>query len=508
MTTLVVARQSSTDALEKFLLGFVVLAALLVIGHRLYLSAILPLWLDETWSAMISSQGSWATFWHEAWLDCNPPLYYIFLNLWMNLFGDSNLTLRIPSFLFSCAAAFIPLLWQPKGLSKNAAYVFAGLMLLWPPNLFVVTDARGYGLMLFLSVLSSLTVAHLLENLTLRLAAAWVALGTLMFMTHYFAATLLLGQAIILLCRHRLAMLRMWPAAFIAAPGLAWFASHLPRLKDYARPDVTWYDPTNFGTVLQHLTYVLGITNFIALAAVILLIGLMLYQNRLGQRDDGIIGTAGEKALALSAYAAILGFVIAVIIGLLQDSLADRYFVPFVPSAMLGLTLIIQRCPKQRLLALMLMFVFLLPVLNPRDTEGLSRARSAYGYEEASSFVMGYQPDELVFLWDHPAAKILEKGSLEGIGSYFLKRSGYSVPVTAIVAPEKADANALLRAEFTGKRPAFIWLYDTGRRSAAGHVMPNFHKDPQWTCRYRHKITGKNMGLGTMACVKLEKSND
>jgi hypothetical protein len=432
----------------------------------------------------------------------------MFLSIWTALFGDSNLALRIPSFLFSAAAAIVPILWRPKGLSYSIPYIFAGLMLLWPPNLFIVTDARGYGLMLFLSVLSCLTVAHLLRNLTLKLTAAWVALGTLMFMTHYFAATLILGQAIIVFYRHRLAMARMWPAALIAAPGLAWFAVHLPRLQDYARPDVTWYDPTNLGTILQHVTYVMGITNFVALTAVIALIGLMLYQNRLGQRDDGIIGTSGEHALTLSVYAALIGFVIAIIIGLLQDSLADRYFIPFVPPAMLGLTLIIQRCPKQNLLALMLMFVFLLPVLNPRDTEGLSRARAMYGYEEASSFVASHQPDELVFLWDHPAAKILEPKSLEGIGGYFMHRAGQSVPVKAIVVPEKADGNAMLRAEFTGKRPAFIWLYDTGRRSAAGHVAPNFHRDPAWTCRHRHRITGKKIGLGTMACVKLEKTND
>jgi hypothetical protein len=300
----------------------------------------------------------------------------------------------------------------------------------------------------------------------------------------------------------------MWPAGLIAVPGLAWFAMHLPRLKEYARPDVTWYDPTNLGTMLQHLTYVMGITNFIALTAAIILIGLMLYQNKLGQRDDGVIGTAGERALTLSAYAAIIGFVIAIIIGLVQDSLADRYFIPFVPPAMLGLTLIIQRCPKRKLLALMLMFVFLLPVMNPRDTEGLSRARAAYGYEEASDFVASYQPDELVFLWDHPAAKILDHGSLVGIGGYFMNRSGLSIPVRALVVPEKADANAMLRASFRGKRPAFIWLYDTGRRSAAGYVAPGFGTDPAWTCRYRHRITGKKVGLGTMACVKLEKIND
>jgi hypothetical protein len=131
-----------------------------------------------------------------------------------------------------------------------------------------------------------------------------------------------------------------------------------------------------------------------------------------------------------------------------------------------------------------------------------------YGYEEARSFVASHQPDELVFLWDHPAAKILDPKSLEGIGSYFLNRSGHSIPVKALVVPEKADANAMLRAEFTGKRPAFIWLYDTGRRSAAGYVPPRFARDPQWTCRHRHRITGKKIGLGTMACVKLEKTND
>jgi len=499
-------RQSTlqtTVTLRRFLLIFVALGTIYAIGVRLSLSNSLPLWLDETWSGMIATRESWPKFWREAWLDCNPPLYYLFLAGWVSLFGDSNLMLRLPSILFILAAAALPIIRRPRGLSRTGAWTFAALLILWQPGLYVMIDARGYGFIFLLSTASCLAVAAMLDRLTLAGAVTWVSLGTMMFLTHYYSGVLILGQGLVLFYRHRARMLRVWPATFIALPGLAWFAYHVSRLKDYARPDVAWYDKTDGWSALAHLFYVLGVENFVSLGAVVLVMIIATLSHRRIWTKSGIESLSDVQNLALTSATSGIGFVIAIVIGMIQASLADRYFVPLAAPTMLGLALMVQRCPHRELTALMLAFVYLLPHLNAQTTRKLAEGRAIYGYEDGSNFVQSYQPDQLLFLWDHPAAKIMDRRSLEAVGSYFFKRAGIDIPTRALVVPISADANAILRAAANGRRPALIWLYDTAHRSAAHEHMPTFEEDPAWICRHRWRKTIRSGRLGAIACVRM-----
>lgn len=500
-------RQSST-VLNGFLSKFILVGVIYLIVTRLFISISLPMWLDETWSAMIATRSSWSEFWHQAWLDCNPPLYYLFLSCWVSLFGDSNFMLRLPSCLFVIGSALLPVIRRPQGLSPSAAWVLAALMIVWQPGLLVMVDARGYGLMLFLSMASCLIMVRMLERLTLRRAVAWVAFGTAMFLTHYYAAVLILGQTAILVYRHRARMLAIWPAAIVATPGLAWFASHVSRLKDYARPDAIWYDPTSGWDVLKSLFFVLGTTNFITLGAVgTTVFFATAYRKRLkaGEAEQPELG---EGNVALTAGAGAIGFVIAILVSIVQPSFADRYFTPLVPPIMIGLVLIVQRCPKRELAGPLLAFFCLLPNLNMQISKDVLNERVFYGYEQASDFVQSYRPDQLVFLWDHPGTKIMEKGSLDAIGGYFMNRAGASLAVRSVVAPLTADANEILRAAADGRRPALIWLYGTMRRSSAYNHPPSFEKDPAWTCRHMSRPTVQSETLGTIACVKTGGGHD
>lgn len=475
--------------------SFFLLGALYLVGMRLSLADTTPLWLDETWSGMIATRPDWSSFWREAWLDCNPPLYYLLLTGWVTLFGDSNLMLRLPSILFVLAAALLPLLWRPRTLGRTGAWTWAALLFLWPPNLGIMVDARGYGLMMMLSTASCLTVAHLLERLTLRWAMLWVGLGTLMFLTHYYAAVLILGQILVLLYRHRLNLAQLWPAMIVATPGLGWFAYHLPRLADYARDDVAWYDPTSLSRAMLNLAFVLGAQNIVALFAVIALVIVATIHMRRQQSD---ILSSGSDPLPLTALTAVIGFAIAILVSLFQPSLTDRYLVPLVPSAMLGLTLLIQRTPRPDHAALGMAFAFMAPVLNPALMRTELGDRTIYGYEQGSDFIRAERPDRVLFLWDSPSAKIMDRASLAAIGGYFLARPGMDVPVEPLVVDRKADPNAILRAHSISGRPALIWLYNAHYRSAAKDHPPTLQDDPSWHC---NRGTRTDI-VGSIACIK------
>lgn len=493
--------RTATIPLER-LVGFLLLAAALaVVAGRLSFAAELPLWIDETWSAMIASRPNWSSFWREAWLDCNPPFYYLLLSLWIEMAGESNLMLRLPSIVFVVAAAVVPLIWRPKGLNRMGIWAWSAFMLLWPFGIFVMLDARGYGLLFLLGTLSCFAMTSVLERPTIRRVGTWVAIGTLMFLTHYYAATLVAGQALVLLCHRRDALLRAWPMAAVAIPGLAWFAWHLPRLEDYARADVVWYEAVDAFSAVQNLAYVVGAGSALSLFAIVVVVAAALVTaSRQGRGDDM---DEDRRNLALTASAAAIGFAMAIVIGLFQPSLTERYFVPLVPSSMLALALLAQRCPRQELAVVALAAAFAAPGLNAKTAEQMASKRAIYGIEEATDFVAQHRPDRLLFVWDHPAAKILDRGSLEAIGRYSIERDGAEVPTSTLVLPEMADGNALIAAAATGDRPAVIWLYNTARRSAAAAHPPALDDDPSWTCRHQHRATTNAGELGSIACVKL-----
>ena len=519
MSIEVLEKRSSPTLLIRFLFAAVALGVIYLLCMRLYLAATLPFWLDETWSGMIASQPDWTNFWREAWLDCNPPLYYIFLFGWSALFGESNLALRLPAYLLMVMAALLPLAWRPAGLTKFGAGLFAVLLLLWQPALLVMIDARGYGLLIALATASCLVFVKLLENPTRTRSAAWVALGTLMFLTHYYSGVLAIGQALVLTFRHRTAILRLWPTALIALPGIAWFVFHLPRLADYARKDVIWYPPTTPLRALGHLEFIVAGSNLIPLVAVVVVLGLMVRQNRRRSLAETVPARSADRDLSLSVLASAVGFALAIAIGLFQESLTHRYFIPLVPAALLGLALAVQRCNAPVLTGLMLAFTFLVPSLNPTAVNKVAYERGFYGYQPGSDFIARHKPDQLLFFWDHPAGKILDGQSLERIGSYFLARDGLQVSTKAFVIGERENPNPILAAAATGNRPAIIWLYDTMHKSSANYYPPGFDKDPAWTCQHRRLAMkrGKTAGgkkkpdghLGAIACVKLqEKASD
>lgn len=497
-----------TPPLTRFLRVIVALGSVYVIGTRLHVAAEAPLWLDETWSAMIATRVDWPSFWKESWLDVNPPFYYLFLTGWISIFGDSNLMLRLPSLLFGVVAAALPVVWRPRGLGPTAAWIWAGLILLWPPGQFVMLDARGYALMLLLSTSSCLIFARLLEHLTLKRSAVWVTLGTIMFLTHYFAAVLIAAQGLVLGYRHRTRLFRVWPAAMIAAPGFAWLVAHLPRLKAYAGKDVVWQHVTNAESTLGYILYIFGAWSWVSfglMAGILVVAGLDKWKPKFG---DANAAELSDQTLMLVAGTAAIGFCIAIVIGVVQASLINRYLVPLVPPAMLGLTLIVRRSARQELAGLLLVFVFLLPGLNATRMENNAEGRALYGYEKGSEFIRSYKPDQLLFLWDHPAAKILDRRSLERMGGYFMKRAGVDIPVRTLIVSDTVDANVVLRAMATGRRTGVIWLYNTADRTAARNHAPSFENDPVWKCRDRSNAPVRSRSLGAIACVNMEKISD
>ena len=70
---------------------------------RLYNLTGISLWHDEAFSALLIKY-SWSEMMYRIGLDVHPPMYYIFLRIWTDVFGHSLFALRGMSVFFGVAA--------------------------------------------------------------------------------------------------------------------------------------------------------------------------------------------------------------------------------------------------------------------------------------------------------------------------------------------------------------------------------------------------------------------
>jgi len=133
--------------------------------------------------------------------DGAPPLYYVLLHGWMQVFGSSELAVRALSGVFSVAT--LPLVWVAGRRLGGTRVAWAALVLLAtaPFAIRYATEARMYSLVMLLTVVGGLSLMELLERPSRR-AAIGLALTTgLLLYTHYWSFYLLATLGVLLAVR-------------------------------------------------------------------------------------------------------------------------------------------------------------------------------------------------------------------------------------------------------------------------------------------------------------------
>ena len=501
--------------------GFVRLAALFAIAvtfERIWLSQSVPLWLDETWTAMIATRPDWASFWREAYLDVNAPFYYLIMKLWVGVAGTSNVMLRLPSLLCIYAAAALPLLWRAHGLDRKAALVWASLILLWWPGIIMSIDARTYGLLLLASTAGAIAFIQALRSPRSVNFLLWAAIGAVQVFSHYFAYFLVALQGIVLVGRWRLALIKRWYAFVPFAIPFVWTAYHLPRVLEYGKPGVAWYEPTNFQAALNYVVFTFGAPNSLFPTVLLLALGGALWKSNRELADLPVPvaqSVLGESAFAIrcAVLTGVCALVIVLVLGALKASLTARYLVPLVPTMLLGVVLMAHRTGRSDLAYSFLIIVYGLFALDAGSANEALESRSNYGYERASDFLEASRPRRLIFLWDHTNTAVLDEASLEGIGNFFFVRHDVPIETTALRLSRLDDPNVAIENAVKGDRVGVIWLYDAQRDSAAKLHPPRLADDPAWHCRdvrsyvYRKETKKKELGVGTIACARVTERN-
>jgi mannosyltransferase len=197
------------------------LAGIVVLGAAIRFSTLdqQSFWLDEATTWGIVSHGLGHVLSTVPKTESTPPLYYVLVWLWAQVFGTGEVGLR--SFSALCGTLTIPVMWAVgRRLASERIGLAAALVTAVNPLLFWYSqEARTYALLVLLSALSLLAFLRALEQPSAGRLASWGAVCALTILAHYFGAFIVAGEvAWLLVALRRRGVLTGAAAAVALAP--------------------------------------------------------------------------------------------------------------------------------------------------------------------------------------------------------------------------------------------------------------------------------------------------
>ncbi len=146
------------------------------------------IWYDEGFSLLLS-QRSPALIWTTTAGDVHPPLYYVILHYWTQVFGRSVLSVRSLSALADVGTLLLCVKLMSLLVSRRAALIAGVLFALLPIAVRYSQEVRMYTLLgLWLMAATVVLVCWGRQPYSRRYPLLYVLLMAAAFYTHYFAA--------------------------------------------------------------------------------------------------------------------------------------------------------------------------------------------------------------------------------------------------------------------------------------------------------------------------------
>ena len=260
-----------------------------------------------------------------------PPLYFVLAWLWTRVAGTGEVGIRSLSALIGVCT--IPVaFWLGKRLAGERAGLIAAALVAFNPFLIWFSqEARPYALLVLLTSIATVFWLQAVTETDRRASLWWGVFGGLALLAHYFAAFLLVPQAVVLLWRARR---EAWAGlAVLAATALAL----VPLVLAQRDSRVDWVGLTplreRVTDVAKH--WVAGpfgspVDIVVALAALVFAAGVVLAVARPPRQGALLVGGCAAVAAVLPVAVALIG----------PDYVFDRYLiaslVPLLAVAALG----------------------------------------------------------------------------------------------------------------------------------------------------------------------------
>jgi hypothetical protein len=268
------------------------------------------IWLDESATIHLVDRGFGGMLSHLSSSESTPPLYYVLVWLWTQVFGGGVLAFR--SFSALAGVLTVPVLYAAgRQISPRAGFWAGALTALSPIMYYYSQEIRSYALLILFCAAAFLCWQRALAQPDGRRLAWWAAMSILALLTHYFAAFLFIPEALLLVRRLGLQRARVAIGAVLLA-GLAL----LPlAIAQRSSGNSDWIQSSSLASRLAQppkqflvglygpheiVTALLG--GLLAAGAIFLLVRYAGERERLAARDVAIVAVAG---LALPAVLAV-----------------------------------------------------------------------------------------------------------------------------------------------------------------------------------------------------------
>lgn len=461
------------------------IAALLAIARALLPGWGMPLWLDETYTATIATQPSFAKLIDWCLHELSGPVYYTLTWCWTHVFGASDGSLRTPGLICVLATPLL-ILWKGHP-SRDVRMLWTILLILWIPATSFASEARPYALVMLLATAQALIFFRLIDDGSRRWAMAWSSVTALLILTHYYALPLAGMQGLLFLALRRRDALKAWPAALVFVPVGIWMLIHIPFVLSFASPGVAWYHTFTLDTAWAIPILLMGGGFFPGLPFAAMLIFMSVQAARAALGKPTLRFSRPELAtVGASALAALL------VIGVdfFKPIFLLRYFTPFMPGLMLGFAIwTIAMARRFSFLPAALaatVIIFGVGAVKHAIERPEDDVRNQFGLERPSTWLREQKMQRLVFYWDNTTASISKSARLGEVGSYFLHRDGWQGPVIVPpIAGKKVDPNTILTDLASQPGDGIIWAYDRDYPGTlARRTPPRLHRPGSpFTCR-------------------------
>jgi len=210
------------------------------------------IWIDEAFAIMTARLDVASLMQKISGDALTPPLHYLILSVWMDLFGESELAARSLSMVLGVVSVWLIYTLAETLVGRRVALISAFILAVSSFHVHYAQEARTYTLLLCLSIASYLFFYKWLQHNARRDAVVYVLMSSLMIYAHFFGLFVVLAQnvhfSILLALREEEARRRFWvwcvlqvalilsvlPLAILLAGGLqrvnegVWIANAFP----------------------------------------------------------------------------------------------------------------------------------------------------------------------------------------------------------------------------------------------------------------------------------------
>ena len=171
------------------------LLLLLLVGFalRVYQLSHESIWFDEGASIYFAKKSVPEIFFLK---ESNPPLYYIVLHWWINVFGDSEFSVRFPSVIFALLSLVMMYAVGKRLFGKDIGLIGALMLGVSRFHIYLSQEARAYSLSGLLTLVSMYFFLGLLKERRRMHLAGYIFSSCLLMYSHIYGFFIIAAQNI------------------------------------------------------------------------------------------------------------------------------------------------------------------------------------------------------------------------------------------------------------------------------------------------------------------------